>query len=461
MLEAKHGRTSSEMKKTWFKWWGPRIMILSHLNGHSRTHATSFGFIWACQSIAKLKSSIEKSPILVMSFTNRSWWNCTKEFPEVSRSANAYPPKDCFKFHMGLHFSSAECPEISKKLAQGLYYINIPLFWLPILKNLGAELITEILTTFLKTRESFKNKVMFFLHGAIHQHLSGQIQQNSNSPTRCDFVGFVSKYQLHMKSRHLLDYLTLRTPCKWGRIRSIPYPMICDNRIFESTHFTLSGWWMSGSIEQCWRFVINFGLQWSLCQAKTVNRKCLICKQRGAGNIKRMTKKECWCKSLGTCVLELRKISATNLNHQHLHSHPHNDHMPQDPQEVSCPILVRGHGPYCPAHPRPPWPPGAAQRPNRGLHGLPSAAVCSLGSGGPGPSRRQNPTKRRGEELCENLGTSKVKVLEIVATQNSLMRCLEDIELVFKNVAYSVLSKPCQPSLQSRCPWISSNILQL
>ena len=331
-----------------------------------------------------------------------------------------------------------------EKSAQGLYYINIPLFWLPILKNLGAELITEILTTFarwesfknespLKTRESFKNKVMFFLHGAIHQHLSGQIQQNSNSPTRCDFVGFISKYQLHMKSRHLLDYLTLRTPCKWGRICSIPYPMICDNRIFKSTHFTLSGWWMSGSIEQCWRFVINFGLQWSLCQAKIVNRKCLICKQRGAGNIKRMTKKKgCWCKSLGTCFLELRKISATNLNHQHLHSHPHNDPMPQDPQEVSRPILVRGHGPYCPAHPRPPWPPGAAQRPNRGLRGLPSAAVCSLGSRGPSPSRRQNPTKRRGEELWENLGTSKVEVLEIVATQNSLMRCLEDIELVFK-----------------------------
>ena len=39
--------------------------------------------------------------------------------------------------------------------------------------------------------------------------------------------------------------------------------------------------------------------------------------------------------------------------------------------------------------------------------------------------------------------------------------CFYDIELVEKTVACGVLSKPCQPCLQSRCTWINSNILQL
>ena len=142
-------------------------------------------------------------------------------------------------------------------------------------------------------------------------------------------------------------------------------------------------------------------------------------------------------------------------------------------REISLPnILLRGHGCTRPSHPRPPSPRGAAGPRNRGLRGLPRAAVC-LGSRSPRPSHRQNPTERRGEKFSENLGASKVEVLEIVATQKSSLNlrnivvlkmfsgCFYDIELVEKTVACGVLSKPCQPCLQSRCTWINSNILQL
>ena len=65
-------------------------------------------------------------------------------------------------------------------------------------------------------------------------------------------------------------------------------------------------------------------------------------------------------------------------------------------------ILLRGHGPLFPVHPRPPSPRGASRPRNRGLRGLPSAAGFRLGSHGPRPSRRQNPTEGRGEKLSEN-----------------------------------------------------------
>ena len=60
-----------------------------------------------------------------------------------------------------------------------------------------------------------------------------------------------------------------------------------------------------------------------------------------------------------------------------------------------------------------------------------------------GASHRQNPTKRRGENSDKILGTSKVEVLEIVATQKSSLNfrnivvlsrgCFDDIELVEKS----------------------------
>ena len=65
------------------------------------------GRIWKCQSIAKLKSSIEQSPTLI-SFPSSSPWI---KHSEIAPVAKAYPPKDCFGFHaMGLHFSSANLP---------------------------------------------------------------------------------------------------------------------------------------------------------------------------------------------------------------------------------------------------------------------------------------------------------------------------------------------------------------
>ena len=62
------------------------------------------------------------------------------------------------------------------------------------------------------------------------------------------------------------------------------------------------------------------------------------------------------------------------------HPPPHNNPMPH---EVSPQILVRGHGRCCPAHPRSPWPRGAARPSHRGHTGLPEAAVCCLESRGP------------------------------------------------------------------------------
>ena len=83
-----------------------------------------------------------------------------------------------------------------------------------------------------------------------------------------------------------------------------------------------------------------------------------------------------------------------SVNHQHLHASwgfPPN-------------IVLRGHGRVRPSHPGPPSPQGAAGPRNRGLWGLPSAAVSSLGSRGPRPSHGQNPTERRGEKFGENFG---------------------------------------------------------
>ena len=54
------------------------------------------------------------------------------------------------------------------------------------------------------------------------------------------------------------------------------------------------------------------------------------------------------------------------------------------------PILVRGHGRICPAHPQPPWPRGGVGHPRRGHWKLRSATVSSLGSHGPRPSPRQH-----------------------------------------------------------------------
>ena len=78
----------------------------------------------------------------------------------------------------------------------------------------------------------------------------------------------------------------------------------------------------------------------------------------------------------------------------------------------------------------------------------------------PEASHRQNPTERRGEKFSENLGASKVEVLEIVATQNTknppwtsgtlwFLRCLEAIKLVEDHCCLWILAV--------KMTWINSN----
>ena len=84
-------------------------------------------------------------------------------------------------------------------------------------------------------------------------------------------------------------------------------------------------------------------------------------------------------------------------------------------------------------------------------HGIVASLGCQVqrclasGAAARGQGHGQNPTERRGEKFGENLGTSKVEVLESVATQKSsldlrnnvVLRCFEmfsgcfdDVELV-------------------------------
>ena len=72
-------------------------------------------------------------------------------------------------------------------------------------------------------------------------------------------------------------------------------------------------------------------------------------------------------------------------------------------------ILLRGHGLYRPSHPRPRSPRGAAGPRNLGRCRLPNAAVFCLGSCGPRPSRRQNPTEGRRKTLRKVLVSQKSK----------------------------------------------------
>ena len=121
------------------------------------------------------------------------------------------------------------------------------------------------------------------------------------------------------------------------------------------------------------------------------------------------------------------KISTKNLNHRHLHSLPLTTESHVSSWGYPTNILLRGHGRYCSSHPRPPSPPGAAGPRNRCLCGLPRAAVCCLGS--PRPSHGQNPTERREKNSEKILGTSKVKDLEILASQKSSLNFRKNVLL--------------------------------
>ena len=147
-----------------------------------------------------------------------------------------------------------------------------------------------------------------------------------------------------------------------------------------------------------------------------------------------------WCKCLDTLPKQIKQYppKSGTISEPSTSSFTSSQRNPMF-REISLPnILLRGHGCTRPSHPRPPSPRGAAGPRNRGLCGLPRAALFCLGSHGPKPSHGQNPTEPRGENSERNLGAPKVEVLEVVATQKSslnfrnvvVLRCFDDIELV-------------------------------
>ena len=111
-------------------------------------------------------------------------------------------------------------------------------------------------------------------------------------------------------------------------------------------------------------------------------------------------------------------------------------------------------------------------------HGIVASLGCVVqrcsASGAAARSQATGRTQRNeGEKSSQKiLGNSKVKFWKLLPLKNlpglnehsgfeMFSGCFEDIELVKKTVACGVLSKPCQPCLQSRCTWINSNVLQL
>ena len=88
-------------------------------------------------------------------------------------------------------------------------------------------------------------------------------------------------------------------------------------------------------------------------------------------------------------------------------------------------ILLRGHGPGCSLHPRPPSPRGAAGPRNRGRRQLPFAAVFRLGSRSRSPSHGQNPTEGSGEKVWENFGRLKSRSFGICGHSKILPKLQE------------------------------------
>ena len=120
--------------------------------------------------------------------------------------------------------------------------------------------------------------------------------------------------------------------------------------------------------------------------------------------------------------------------------------------EVSLPnILLRGHDPICPPHPRPPSPPGAAGPRNRGLPRLPCAAVCCLGSRSPRPGRRQNPKERRGEKLWRKFGHLKSQSVGKCGHSKILPELQERCGFEDVLMTSSWLKRACEPRWQSKC----------
>ena len=113
-----------------------------------------------------------------------------------------------------------------------------------------------------------------------------------------------------------------------------------------------------------------------------------------------------WCKCLDTLSKQIKQYppKSGTISEPSTSSFTSSQRNPKASWKFPTNILLRGHGHFCSAHPRPPSPPGAARPRNRGLRRLPCAAVFRLRSRSPRPSHGQNPTEWRGENLWEIFG---------------------------------------------------------
>ena len=186
---------------------------------------------------------------------------------------------------------------------------------------------------------------------------------------------------------------------------------------------------MSGCIQQCWKFVTNFGLQWSLqnitklynYQNKIVNRTCLVCTLEQKGCRKRKGNQKnthCWCKMVQVYFVwlspqELKTISTKHLNHQHLHfTFPsQRNPMPQEvfptksSSEATAVFVLHIHGRLGLQEP--------LHHGNVAESGCHDVQRCPA-SGAANPRRKpqgRTQTERSGEKVWENFGHLKSRSL--------------------------------------------------
>lgn len=207
------------------------------------TQGTILGLWWVSYSIAKLESLKEKSPsqrsgiLLISSEGNRSVGNepvartkrtrlsrnieidhsAKNEFPEIAPSAKAfiyiYPPKDCFRFHMGLHLYSTRPEKIKNPQLKGhstISYIFL-FWWFPLLnfKKLGSRADRRNSDQFSVQNQVLKTWSACFLVWSINV-FQGKCSKDrilGNQMWLWSVGVCFEANQLHIESRHLLAYL--------------------------------------------------------------------------------------------------------------------------------------------------------------------------------------------------------------------------------------------------------------
>ena len=144
------------------------------------------------------------------------------------------------------------------------------------------------------------------------------------------------------------------------------------------------------------------------------------------------------------------KISTKNLNHRHLHSLPLTTESHVSSWGYPTNILLRGHGPRS-LNPPPPSPRGAAGPRNRCLCGLPSAAVCCLGSGGPEAKPRAEPNGTKGRKFGESCWCLKSRSFGNFSHSKILPELQEHCAFEDVLMTSSWLKRPCEAGWQSKC----------